>query len=121
MIKPDINKIEKQILKWFFVKRHMILIFLLLGFFSYLLPSIPYLNFFINSQFSTFLVLSFVIILFSISPAVLVVVLVSLLSFILIFYFLEEYERGELLANFMYGLLFVYIISKIISLPKDEK
>ena len=107
----QISKLEGRVLNWLIIRRFNTLIFIVLFITLNLLPSLPYLNLFITRSLIIFLVICSLFIVFNIS--VLKIIIFSFLFFLfsLAFYLVREPEYAELLGNYVYGFLFIGVIS----------
>lgn len=108
--KEDQYQLEKKITKWIIKRRYHVLLLCLILLVSISLPSLPYINLYVNKDFSIFFISASFIIIFSINYKYIFLLMVLLLILSLFFILLGEPESAEIVGNYIYGFLFIGII-----------
>jgi hypothetical protein len=106
----SVVKLERKIQLWFKKKRFRLYLFIPLAFLLWLLSFAPYINIFISYDISLILIIAIFLFLFNL-PLILIFIAIALLFLLCIFNsLLSRVDMAELIANYIYGILFIQVI-----------
>lgn len=102
--------LEKKFLRWFKKRRFQIYIFVAVTLVSIFLPSIPYLNIFVNLETSITLIIFQFLLIFNLHIKAVYYVVVFLFLLCLIYQLLNQVEKADILANYIFEITFVSVV-----------
>lgn len=113
--KKYISKQERTLLLWLARKRYQIFLAIALCLLAFLLPSLPYINLFVNKSLIIFLVIISLITVFNVRYMITLALIVCLLTVAFILIVLGDPETAEVIGNYTYGFLMVSVLSYVIT------
>jgi hypothetical protein len=113
-MQDTIMQIEKNLIKVSWEYRHRIFLIALSVLVLFSLPLIPYINLYINKDFSIFAVTASVLVIFNVPFKKIILIIMSIFVLALLLQLIGEVERAELLGNYIYVVLFIGVVSEIL-------
>lgn len=103
-------KKEDGIYFWFDKHKRKMIRFLVLSLFFVILSKLPYVNLFFSKWLALYLMIVFLLIIFNIETKSIVILGVILVIIALILELMGEHEIGEMVGNYIYGIIPIMII-----------
>lgn len=116
----NFSVIEQRVLLWMLARRYRIFIFVSVIILLLILPTLPYLNLFIDKNLIIFLIFLSFIVIFSPETKLILSIVSVFLVLSMIFYLVEETDAAELLGNYVYGFLFAGTVLYTLKLFKNQ-
>lgn len=113
-------ELEDKIKSWISQHRFRIYLFFILGPIILILPSVPYLNLFIEYELSIYIVFIFGLLVLDLSFRQIFILISLLLLVALFFFILDEPEDAEKLGNYIYGILLIWIVREILKIRSEK-
>lgn len=103
--------LERKFYEWLINNRLAIILYFITLLVIMLTFLIPYLNLYINNKLIIFLVIASAMVIFQVSIEKVALLSIILFIICLPLVIIRDYDRAELIINFVYGFLFITCIS----------